>query len=204
MTLRAVATTLPLLILALLGAGCTPQSSDDSPCSKVGTLGTGNGNAISLEYASIIGSNGVENQGAQETSSIEPGSAPNALGLCWDVAGGRTPNHVTTWYISADATLNKAGTANPDVVILQRNCGGGQTPECREDTGYAACIYGNDVTIKCAGGATTADLFADRSTSLSNYFANNGGLPKQYYVIVEVSDAVNANTDRRAFSANFY
>lgn len=190
MTFRAVRTLLPLLLAGIFISACTTTEQPSGP--------------IRLEFASITGSDGVENEGSQETSEVYPGSAPDALSLRWDVAGGVTPNHITTWYISADDTLNKSPSPNPDVVILQRNCGGGQTPECRADTGSADCIYGNDVSIKCAGGATTADLFANRSTSLSNYFANNGGLPNQYYVIVEVSDAANSNSDRRVFAANFY
>lgn len=190
MTLRAVRNLLPLLFAGIFISGCTPTNQESGP--------------IRLEFASITGGDGVENEGAQETSDVYPGTATDALTLHWDVAGGLTPNYITTWYISADAALNKSPSPNPDVVILQRNCGGGQTPECRADVGFADCIYGNDVSIKCAGGATTADLFANRSTSLSNYFANNGGLPRQYYLIVEVSEATNSNSDRRVFSANFY
>lgn len=178
-----------LMSSAALLSGCSTTQDDEEP------------GRIEIDYASIRGFDNRENDGTGSASEVYPDSSGEDLLLHWDVEGGETPPfHSIQWFVSDDDRLDRpADSADPDVLVLQRNCGTGSGDACPGMSGDIACNFNMGNQLKCGLG-----VFADgAAANLTSYFSGHNGLPGGYYLILLVRDSTSPDTDQKAFRVNF-
>lgn len=171
--------SLALLAMTLVLTGCGTKSENDGP--------------ISIDFASIVGGDGAENEGVErgDLSEVYPDNTSSDLQLHWAVTmPSDHPQYTVSWFISDDLIVDDS-----DIEVSYSGCGSG-FGNCPDDTGSVFCSFDTNDVLDCGPDVTSRH-------DLTSYFSAHGGVGR-YYLIMEANDSISPDSDRRAFELDFF
>lgn len=168
--------SLAVLFMALAALSGCSDDDDDGGDFDGGDFGDGGGGGSSgsvIRSFSVIGTDGS----GSEPVVIDATQNEGLFQLEWDAASSTEPYRADV-YLSADEALS----LEADRAFLGRNC---DQPfgDCSNEAASFECHFGTDVIITCPAGS-------DERTNMSTWLADNGGLPGDYFVILQVCDGL--------------